>query len=254
MKGVYIITGGSKGLGAAIISQLLQQGAAVHCISRSESETLRQEALRAEGTLTFYAYDLADTQGLDSLLERILATTDGADSITLINNAGMLEPMTSIGRANGDDLQRSLQVNLIAPALLTNSFIRHTQAWPMVKRVVGISSGAGKKPYPGWGAYCTAKAGLDMLTRCVGVEQEEQPHPVEIYSIAPGVVDTDMQREIRAASEVDFPQVSRFVQLKDQGDLQSPEATAKQLLDLLQTNSFAQGEIADLRTKKPESS
>ncbi|MCY9665720.1 (S)-benzoin forming benzil reductase [Paenibacillus alginolyticus] len=249
----YIITGGSKGLGAAIIQQLLQQGAAIHCISRSDSEALRQEALRAEGILTFHAYDLADTQGLDSLMERILGTVDGADSITLINNAGLLEPMTSIGRADPDDLQRSLQVNLIAPALLTNSFIRLTQAWPIMKRVVGISSGAGKKPYPGWGAYCTAKAGLDMLTRCVGVEQMNQSHPVEIYSIAPGVVDTDMQREIRAAAEVDFPQVSRFVQLKEQGELQSPEATARQLLDLLQTNAFEQGEIADLRTKKPES-
>ncbi|GAI79412.1 unnamed protein product, partial [marine sediment metagenome] len=129
--------------------------------------------------------------------------------------------------------------------------IRLTQAWPIMKRVAIISSGAGKKPYPGWGAYCTAKAGLDMLTRCVGVEQMNQPHPVEIYSIAPGVVDTDMQREIRAAEEVDFPQVSRFVQLKEQGELQSPEATAQQLIHLLQTNAFEQGEIADLRTKKP---
>ncbi|CAH1232093.1 Benzil reductase ((S)-benzoin forming) [Paenibacillus allorhizoplanae] len=249
----YIITGGSKGLGAAIIRQLLEQGAAVHCISRSENETLRQEALRMEGQLTFHAYDLAQTEGIDSLMERILAKPDGVASVTLINNAGMLEPMTSIGRAAPDDLQRSLQVNLVAPAVLTNSFIRLTQAWPMMKRVVGISSGAGRKPYPGWGAYCTAKAGLDMLTRCVGVEQLKQPHPVLICSVAPGVVDTDMQREIRAASEEDFPQVERFVQLKEQGELRSPEDTAKQLLHLLQANAFEQGEIADLRTKEPAS-
>ncbi|MBD0383151.1 (S)-benzoin forming benzil reductase [Paenibacillus sedimenti] len=253
---IYIITGGSKGLGAAIVSQLLQQGAAIHCIARSENERLRQEALRSEGSLTFHACDLAQTDGLDSLLERILsrAGLDEADSVTLINNAGMLEPMTSIGRAAPEDLQRSMQVNLVAPMLLTNSFIRQTQALPVVKRVVQISSGAGKKPYPGWGAYCTAKAGLDMLTRCIGVEQEGQAYPVEVYSIAPGVVDTDMQREIRAASETDFPQVSRFIQLKEQGDLQTPEATAQQLLRLLQACAFAQGEIADLRTKKPESS
>ena len=92
-----------------------------------------------------------------------------------------------------------------------------------------------------------------MLTRCIGVEQQNQPNPVEAYSVAPGVVDTDMQREIRAASEEDFPQLSRFVELYTNGDLQSPEATAKQLLDLLQRNAFMQGEIADLRTKKPES-
>lgn len=249
----YLITGGSKGLGAAIVRQLLEQGAAVHCISRSENQALRQEALRMEGQLTFHAYDLAQTEGLDSLMERIVSTLDSVSSITLINNAGMLEPMTSIGRAAPDDLQRSLQVNLVAPAVLTNSFIRLTQAWPIVKRVVGISSGAGRKPYPGWGAYCTAKAGLDMLTRCVGVEQMREPHPVQICAVAPGVVDTDMQREIRAASEVDFPQVNRFVQLNEQGELSSPEDVAKQLLHLLQTNAFEQGEVADLRTKKPVS-
>ncbi|MDR6555226.1 (S)-benzoin forming benzil reductase [Paenibacillus qinlingensis] len=249
----YLITGGSKGLGAAIIWQLLGQGAAVHYISRSENETLRQEALRVGGQLTFHAYDLAQTEGLDSLMERILLGLDGVASITLINNAGMLEPMTSIGRAAPDDLQRSLQVNLVAPAVLTNSFIRLTQAWPILKRVVGISSGAGRKPYPGWGAYCTAKAGLDMLTRCVGIEQLQEPHPVLICSVAPGVVDTEMQREIRAASEKDFPQVSRFVQLKEQGELSSPEDAAKQLLRLLQANAFEQGEIADLRSKEPVS-
>ncbi|TXK78367.1 (S)-benzoin forming benzil reductase [Paenibacillus sp. N3.4] len=251
---MYIITGGSKGLGAAITQQLLQQGAAVHYVARSDSEILRQEALRAEGKLTFHACDLAHTQDLDLLMTQILSTKDEADAITLINNAGMLEPMTSIGRASDEDLQRSLLVNLVAPTLLTNSFIRQTQALPIVKRVVNISSGAGKKPYPGWGAYCTAKAGLDMLTRCVGLEQQAEQHPVEIYAVAPGVVDTDMQRDIRAAAEEDFPQVRRFVQLKEKGELQTPEETAKQLLRLLQENAFSQGEIADLRSKTPESS
>ncbi|MBP1967346.1 (S)-benzoin forming benzil reductase [Paenibacillus aceris] len=245
----YIITGGSKGLGAELARQLLKQGAAVHCVSRGESESLRQEALRMKGAYTFHAFDLAQTDGLDSLMERILSQIDHADRITLINNAGQLAPMTFIGRADQEDLQRSLQVNLIAPALLTNSFIRQTQALPVVKRVVQISSGAGKKPYPGWGAYCTAKAGIDMLTRCIGVEQANQPYPVEVISVAPGVVDTEMQREIRAASEEDFPQQSRFVELHTQGELQSPEATAAQLLELLQGGAFDQGEIADLRTK-----
>ncbi|MFD0696087.1 (S)-benzoin forming benzil reductase [Paenibacillus sp. GCM10027628] len=249
---IYIITGGSKGLGAAIVSQLLQQAAAIHCIARSANERLRQEALRSEGSLTFHAHDLAQTDGLDSLLARILglAGLDEADSVTLINNAGMLEPMTSIGRAAPDDLQRSMQVNLVAPMLLTNSFIRQTQALPVLKRIVNISSGAGRKPYPGWGAYCTTKAGLDMLTRCIAAEQEGQDHPVEIYSIAPGVVDTAMQQEIRAASETDFPQVGRFIRLKEQGDLQTPEATAEQLIRLLDAGAFAQGEIADLRAKE----
>lgn len=249
MMDVYIITGGTRGIGAALTTQLLHEGAAVHCIARSESETLRQEAQRAKGELTFHAYDLAQVEGLDSLLSRIVEPLASVASITLINNAGMLAPMKPLGAASPQDLQRSLQVNLIAPALLTNSFIRLTQAWPILKRVVGISSGAGHKPYPGWGAYCTAKAGLDMLTRCAGVEQANLPHPVHVYAVAPGVVDTEMQREIRAASEADFPQVGRFVALKAQGELRTPADTAAQLLRLLRENAFASGEVADLRTK-----
>ncbi|MDR6885354.1 (S)-benzoin forming benzil reductase [Bacillus sp. 3255] len=241
----YIITGSSRGLGAELVRQLLAQGAAVHGVSRSDNATLRQAAASMQGAYTFHACDLAQTDRLD----RILGAVDRADAITLINNAGQLEPMTLIGRAGQEDLQLNLQVNLVAPSLLTNSFIRQTQSLPVVKRVVQISSGAGKKPYPGWGAYCTAKAGLDMLTRCIGVEQTNQPYPVEAYSVAPGVVDTDMQREIRAASEEDFPQLSRFVKLHADGELQPPESAAKRLLDLLQAGAFAQGEIADLRTK-----
>ncbi|OXM85469.1 (S)-benzoin forming benzil reductase [Paenibacillus rigui] len=247
----YIITGGSKGLGAAIVSQLLQQGAAVHCIARSARESLRPPALPQGASLTFHAHDLAQTEALDSLLAQILGAMqlDAADSVTLINNAGTLEPMTTIGRVAPEDLQRSLQVNLVAPMLLANSFIRQTQALPIRKRVVNISSGAGRKPYPGWGAYCTAKAGLDMLTRCVGVEQETQTYPVEMYAIAPGVVDTDMQQSIRATAAEDFPQRGRFILLKEQGELQTPEATAHQLIALLDADAFVQGEIADLRTK-----
>ena len=220
----YIITGGSKGLGAAIIRQLL---AARSCGSLHFPQ--RERDLAPRGAAHGRSADLprlrlgANRKAWIRSWSESSANMDGVASITLINNAGMLEPMTSIGRADPDDLQRSLQVNLVAPAVLTNSFIRLTQAWPIMKRVVGISSGAGRKPYPGWGAYCTAKAGLDMLTRCVGVEQLNQPHPVLICSVAPGVVDTDMQREIRAASEEDFPQVGRFVQLKEQGELRSPE-------------------------------
>ncbi|WP_164716741.1 (S)-benzoin forming benzil reductase [Paenibacillus whitsoniae] len=246
---VYIITGGTRGIGAALATQLLQEGAAVHCIARSESEALRQAAQSAKGEFTFHAYDLAQTEGIDSLMARIVEPLVSVTSITLINNAGTLAPMKPLGAASPQDLQRSLQVNLIAPALLTNSFIRLTQAWPVLKRVVGISSGAGRKPYPGWGAYCTAKAGLNMLTRCAGVEQANQPHPVHVISVAPGVVDTDMQREIRAASHTDFPEVGRFVALKEQGELRTPADTAAQLLRLLRDNAFESGEIADLRTK-----
>ncbi|UJF32731.1 (S)-benzoin forming benzil reductase [Paenibacillus hexagrammi] len=256
MSELYIVTGGSKGLGEALVRELLRQGADVCSVARTESEALRREAPHMKGRLAFHMHDLAQVESLDSLMERILSSADldAADSITLISNAGMLEPMTSVGSMDSADLQRSLQVNVTAPMMLTSSFIRLTETLRIPRSVVHISSGAGKKPYPGWAAYCSAKAAIDMFTRCVAAEQEAAagPNPVRICSVAPGVVDTGMQEMIRAATKEQFPQVDRFIQLKEQGQLQSAEDTAKQLLLLFRSGAFEQGEIADLRTKKPE--
>ncbi|MCD1261465.1 SDR family NAD(P)-dependent oxidoreductase [Paenibacillus athensensis] len=246
-----MITGSSRGLGAALAAELLQQGACVVGIARTGlSAEQSAAAARYGGRLRAFAYDLTQTEGIDALLGTLLQSVEArtAASLTLINNAGRLAPIAPAGRMDPAELQLSLQLNLLAPMLLTNAFLRHAAALPAArKQVVNVSSGAGRKPYPGWSAYCAAKAGLDHFTRVVAAEQGEGPGATRLMSLAPGVVDTDMQAEIRASSADSFPQLERFVRLFEDGQLQSPEATARHMVRLLRDPVAAQAAVLDLR-------
>lgn len=127
--------------------------------------------------------------------------------------------------------------------ILTSTFMKHTKDWKVDKRVINISSGAGKNPYFGWGAYCTTKAGVNMFTQCVATEEVEKEYPVKIVAFAPGVVDTNMQSQIRETNKEDFINLDRFIALKEEGKLLSPEYVAKAIRNLLETEDFPQGEI-----------
>jgi benzil reductase ((S)-benzoin forming) len=244
----YIITGTSRGLGAALAAELMQGDSHIHCISRTPNNELLQAAQRQQKAVYFHPFDLAKAAGIDEFMSQILnEIPETARSVTLVNNAGVLGPIAPIGSSDHAELELNIQVNLVAPMLLTSSFIRHTSQLPLTKTILNVSSGAGKKPYQGWGAYCSAKAGLDMFTKCVGAEQEGRPFPVKMVSLAPGVIDTDMQQLIRETPEEQFPHVSRFVTLKQEEKLQSSEATAKQIVQWLQKGQYEHGAVLDLR-------
>jgi NAD(P)-dependent dehydrogenase (short-subunit alcohol dehydrogenase family) len=113
------------------------------------------------------------------------------------------------------------------------------------KRIMHISSGAGRHAYPGWSVYCATKAALDQHARAVVLDGGKD---VQICSLAPGVIDTGMQAEIRATPEESFPMRQRFVDLKDTGTLLDPDECAEQLIDYLLGKSFGDEVVADLRT------
>lgn len=165
----------------------------------------------------------------------------------LLNNAGTIEPMAPADRCSVPDMARGVTLNLTAPMALTAEFIRLTSSWDIDRRVLNVSSGAGKKPYFGWSAYCAAKAALDMFTRCVGEEQRREDSGVRVLSVAPGVVDTEMQGRIRATSEELFRQRERFVQLKESGALLSPAEAADKLLRALFDDRHPSGSVLDIR-------
>ncbi len=112
------------------------------------------------------------------------------------------------------------------------------------RRILHVSSGAGRSAYPGWSVYCATKAALDMHARAVELDQDAQ---VKICSLAPGIIDTDMQAEIRASSLAQFPLRERFEQLKRDGALVSPQACAQGLVDYLLSPVFGEHAVADLR-------
>ncbi|MGN7383753.1 3-ketoacyl-ACP reductase [Chlamydia abortus] len=249
MQRAIILTGASRGLGQALASQLLEPDHHLICLSRSRNDSLAREAADKEVKLDWVTIDLNEVDLLEERIRDIIASIDLSrlDSIYLINNAGVLQPIGPVENNDGVQIADNIRINLIAPMIITSSFIQQTRHLKIDKRILNISSGAGKKTYYGWSGYCTSKAGLDHFTRCVGAEQEELEHGVKIVSVAPGVVDTDMQAEIRASKEEDFKQVQRFIDYKKQGLLYSPEEAAAKLLKVLLSESFPNGQVMDVR-------
>lgn len=244
----FIVTGASRGLGESLALQLMDKGHHLFCISRKENGALVAQAAAKECQLDYYAYDLALVEGLEGLMEEIFKKIDltKATQISLVNNAGMVAPMKAIGNTPGDQLAQNLHVNLAAPMILTSAFIRFTQRLSLDKRVINISSGAGKRPFYGWGAYCSAKAGIDMFTQCVALEQKEMTYPVKILSLGPGIMDTAMQEEIRSTQPEDFINVENFRGYHQEGKLVAPNQVAGKIIKLLTTENFPQGAITSV--------
>jgi NAD(P)-dependent dehydrogenase (short-subunit alcohol dehydrogenase family) len=95
--------------------------------------------------------------------------------------------------------------------------------------------------------YCAAKAGLDHFTRCSALDEAQRPHGARLVSLAPGVIDTDMQGQLRAGDPEAFPDLQRFVQLQRQGQLSSPDEAAARVLAFLNHPDFGQEPVADVR-------
>jgi benzil reductase ((S)-benzoin forming) len=245
----FIVTGASRGLGEALAEALLQPDHHLFCVSRTRSFKVLQSAPNTGASIDWFEQDLSDLDRLEDLMSRIFEKIDPAKAkaVILINNAGIIRPIAPASKNVGRDIALNVSVNLIAPMIITGSFIRLAENLPADKRVLNISSGAARKPYFGWSSYCSAKAGLDHYTRCVAVEQEGAAYPVKIVSAAPGVIDTEMQTEIRSSREEDFKALKRFLDLKQTGQLLSPEAAANKLLKLLLSDSFGREPIVDIR-------
>lgn len=237
-----ILTGHSRGLGAAIAEALLGDGVHVLAISRRGNDTL---AAKHAGLLTEVALDLSDpafagwAQG-----EAVANFLQGASLAILINNAGIVQPIGPTGSLDGEEILRAVTLNVAAPLVLTNSFLAASRAVED-RRVLHISSGAARSAIPGWSIYCATKAALDHHARTVVAD--DLPG-LRIESLAPGVIDTDMQAEIRATSPEQFVMRERFVALKQNDELTCPAECARQTVAHLLGERFGLDPLTDLRT------
>lgn len=237
-----ILSGHSRGLGAAVADALLARGVPLLALARSSKPQPcgTQPELLQETHL-----DLSDSAALAAWLETP-ALPDflaDADSALLINNAGLLQPVGLVGDAEAAAITRAVAVNVTAPLLLTNAFVAATRHCAD-RRVVHISSGAARSPYAGWSVYCATKAALDHQARAMAAEHLPG---LRVASLAPGVVDTGMQAEIRASSVEQFPQKERFEALKSSGQLTAPEHAAQRLVNYLLGPNFGDVVDGDLR-------
>jgi NAD(P)-dependent dehydrogenase (short-subunit alcohol dehydrogenase family) len=96
-------------------------------------------------------------------------------------------------------------------------------------------------------AYCAAKAGMDHFTRCAALDEAQKAHGAKLCSLAPGVIDTDMQVQLRSTDPALFPDAENFAQMKTTGSLATPEAAAARVLEWLAREDFGQQPVADVR-------
>ncbi|MFP4330929.1 MAG: SDR family NAD(P)-dependent oxidoreductase [Alkalispirochaetaceae bacterium] len=249
----YIVTGTSRGLGAAIARGLVERGGRVVGLSRTEGPDLAAEAAQNNGRYVHLLADLSDSHAVPGLLTEALGylDLDKAREVTLINNAGLLEPIAPVDEADPEAVERHITVNLTSPILLTGAFIAGTSRLRCLRQVVNITSGAASKPYPGWSSYCAGKAGLDMLTRVVA-EENASDERFRTIAVAPGVVETAMQARIRSTEESSFPLREKFVRLKEEGKLSSPESAARKVIAAMEDYQIESGSLIDVRERYPE--
>ena len=239
---LYIVTGTTKGLGKALADR----------IALDPDNELIALARAPDGAIpggVCFEVDLEDTAAIDAIADRITQRLRGKHyaKAVLINNAGIVVPVAPLERADPYDIERNLVVNLVAPMLLMRRFLAATREVAL-RRIINISSGAARRPIFGWSAYCAAKAGLDMASRAVALESETRGMAIEVSSLAPGVIDTEMQEAVRGASAEDFVDVERFRALKTEGALRPAGDVAADILRLEAEGKLRGDAIQDLRT------
>ena len=131
--------------------------------------------------------------------------------------------------------------------LLTAAFLQATEHWTLPRKVLNISSGLGRRAMASQTAYCAAKAGMDHFTRCLALEEALKPFGAKVCSLAPGVIDTDMQIQLRSANAQAFPDHNSFLSLHKNGQLSSPADAASLVLACLDRADFGIQAISDVR-------
>lgn len=216
-----VITGASRGIGRALCEEFVARGTDVVALVRSQgSATL--------GCVEVVG-DLRDTATPELLLDAaaVRGPVDG-----WINNAGILSPIERLAEAAIDEVIDSLTVNLLAVVRSSALFAAHVAQRPGSGVLLNVSSGAANSVHVGWSHYSAAKAAVDQLTRTL--DHEGQDSGLRALSVAPGVVDTGMQAQIRATSIDSFPSRPRFDAMYAAGELRDPAAVAIELADLVE--------------------
>lgn len=234
-----IVSGHSRGLGAAIAAELLRRDIPVLGLARRRNATLQAGF---PGRLTQHEIDLADSAALVRWLGgTALPDFLGADDrVLLINNAGTVHPVGALGQLAAAAIADAVALNVGAPLLLASA----VAALPCrQRRILHLSSGAASDAYPGWAVYGATKAALDHHARAAALDQSAGLY---ICSMAPGVIDTDMQAELRAVAPERFPLREHFHAMHRHGQLSTPASRAARLVDFVLAPDFGAAPTAAL--------
>ena len=243
---VTIVTGASRGLGLALARQLHQRGHRLLTLQRQPAAAV---ASATGAPLEQWSVDLADPLPAARRLRDWIAALPRAEvaSLTLINNAALLVEPGPLTGADLDQVSRAVRASLEAPLLLTAAFLEAGAGLGVPRKVLQISSGLGRHAMAGSAVYCAVKAGLDHATRSLALEEARRPSGARVCSLAPGIIDTDMQVQLRGGNPSAFPEQARFASFKAEGRLDAPESAAAKVLAYLDRPDFGSEPVADVR-------
>ncbi len=249
-----VLTGASRGMGLGIARGLIDAGHQLLTLQRTPNPELQARAQARGLAIEQWSVDLSEPLAVAERLRSHLSAHLSAQrealqdaALNLINNAALLAEPGPLRDADLADLSRATRASLEAPLLLTAAFLGATQGARGPRRVLNVSSGLGRFALAGTASYCAAKAGVDHLSRAVALEEGEVEGGARIVSLAPGVIDTDMQVQLRSGNAERFAHCSRFEQMKTSGALDSIDAAAAKVLAWLQREDFGRDPIGDVR-------
>ena len=222
MQKVALITGTGSGIGKAIAELLLKEGYLVYGYSRTNKIQHQN--------FTFTKVDLSDLSQVSALVFPTII----ADEVLLVNNAATIGTIVPFDKKQTNDIIQEYNLNLVAPTILCRKFIT---TYPDDKKLlINIGSGAANSPIPSWSTYCATKAALDMLTQVIADEKHKN---LTVFSVHPGVVNTNMQKTIRETEAHLFPLLSKFTAYHNNNELETTTIAAQKLYYIIQNfNEF----------------
>lgn len=239
-----IITGSSKGLGASIAQRMVKERIGIIAVSRTENDEVKNIFRKSELFYTFYSCDLSDLEKVKNTFKDIsnILKKEKPEVVYVINNAGSIEPIQTVGFLDSEAVINSVQINLTAPMLICNTLIQTGNQLNIPLQIVNVTSGAADRSQHGWSIYSSTKAGLNMFTKTMGFEQSMGGIHL-ILGFSPGIMDTKMQETIRASSKDAFDDVGKFIDYKKKGLLRPTSVVANALVDLLLKGEPLNGEF-----------
>jgi NAD(P)-dependent dehydrogenase (short-subunit alcohol dehydrogenase family) len=219
---VAVITGASRGLGAAMAKDFQAHGMKLALCARGELPL-------ADGPDVLTArLDIAEETAVRAFADAAAAKFGRID--LWINNAGVLEPVCAARDLTTEALQGHFSINVFGALYGCQAMQRHVASHDGEGVLINISSGAAWGGYAGWAAYCMGKAALDRLSETIQLEEAAQG--LRTHAVAPGIIDTGMQETIRSCTEETFPMVDKFHEYKANDLFNEPEFVAEHLLQL----------------------